>query len=177
MAPLQAVGRFHRPYRWSGGLALQLARGSFESQQRNGISLYLNCAFKPELPYTRAQDRPLRQPVAGAGAPVRVDEWVPRVAPAEPLSAQAGGRPQPRVQACAEGAGPARAPTWSPSPCNSRCRLARPRRSSSGLESFDSFNRPHFGSPVLSIGNRNAGVIGGAAQDNRQLQFGQKRLF
>ena len=45
------------------------------------------------------------------------------------------------------------------------------------FEAFNFFNRPHFGLPVLSIGNRNAGVIGGTAQDNRQLQFGLKLLF
>ena len=33
------------------------------------------------------------------------------------------------------------------------------------FEAFNSFNRPHFGLPVLPMGNRTAGVIGGT--DNR----------
>lgn len=45
------------------------------------------------------------------------------------------------------------------------------------FEAFNFFNRSHFGLPGLSIGNRNAGVIGATAQDNRQLQFGLKLLF
>ena len=45
------------------------------------------------------------------------------------------------------------------------------------FEAFNFFNRSHFGLPGLSIGNVNAGVIGGTAQDNRQLQFGLKLLF
>lgn len=45
------------------------------------------------------------------------------------------------------------------------------------FEAFNFFNRTHFGLPALAIGNRNAGVIGGTAQDNRQLQFGLKLLF
>ena len=43
------------------------------------------------------------------------------------------------------------------------------------FEAFNSFDRPHFGLPVLSMGNRNAGVIGGT--DNRYLQFGLNLLF
>ena len=45
------------------------------------------------------------------------------------------------------------------------------------FEAFNFFNRAHFGLPGLAIGNRNAGVIGGTSQDNRQLQFGLKFLF
>lgn len=45
------------------------------------------------------------------------------------------------------------------------------------FEAFNYFNRAHFGLPGLSVGNRNAGVIGGTAQDNQQLQFGLQLLF
>ncbi len=45
------------------------------------------------------------------------------------------------------------------------------------FEAFNPFNRSQFGLPGLSIGNVNAGVIGGTARDNRQLQFGLKLLF
>ncbi len=45
------------------------------------------------------------------------------------------------------------------------------------FEAFNFFNRVHFGLPGLSLGNRNAGVIGSTSQDNRQLQFGLKFLF
>lgn len=45
------------------------------------------------------------------------------------------------------------------------------------FEAFNLFNRSHFGLPGRAIGNVNAGVIRGAAQDNRQLQFGLKPIF
>ena len=45
------------------------------------------------------------------------------------------------------------------------------------FEAFNFFNRTHFDLPGLSIGNRNAGVIGRTSQDNRQLQFGLKFIF
>ena len=45
------------------------------------------------------------------------------------------------------------------------------------FEAFKFCNRSHFGLPCLSIGNRNAGVMGRTDRDNRQIQFGLKILF